>query len=123
MFDLSNLSFDKVLTWIKNNILVAVLVALVLLAFVASKQVSKMFRGKPKRRRRRTTTAATRTRATRTRATRTRATGSSSGKGYAAVGGGTIPFKYNKDGSVKKAWQVAGTVAAKQRMSRLRKNK
>ena len=44
-----------------------------------------------------------------------------SAKGYAAAGGGFIPLKYNKDGSVKKASQVAGTLAAKQKMAKLRK--
>ena len=45
----------------------------------------------------------------------------SSKKGYPKVGGGYIPFKKNKDGSIKKAWQVGGTVAAKSRMSKLRR--
>ncbi|MEA2065633.1 MAG: hypothetical protein U9O65_00800 [Thermotogota bacterium] len=57
-----------------------------------------------------------------TRTTRsTRST--SSGRGYAAVGGGTIPYRYNKDGTIKKAQFVAGTVAARNRMSKLRKMK
>lgn len=47
--------------------------------------------------------------------------GSGSRKGYPKVGGGYIPYKRNKDGSIKKAAFVAGTVAAKRRMSQIRK--
>jgi len=49
--------------------------------------------------------------------------GSSAGKGYPAAAGGYIPFKYNKDGTIKKAWQVGGTVAAKNRMRGLRRKR
>ena len=45
------------------------------------------------------------------------------GRGYPAAGGGYVPFKYNKDGSIKKAQFVAGTLAAKRRMATLRRKK
>lgn len=48
---------------------------------------------------------------------------STSGRGYPAAGGGYIPFKRNKDGSIKKAAFVGGTLAAKRRMAQLRKQR
>ena len=84
----------------------------------------KMFRGvfSPQRKRRRRATRKPIIRKVSSSKPRSRVS-RTGGAGYAAAGGGTIPYKYNKDGTVKKAWQVGGTLAAKQRMSRLRKKK
>jgi hypothetical protein len=46
-----------------------------------------------------------------------------SGKGYPKYGGGTIPFIYTKDGKLKQAKFVGGTVAAHNHMAHLRKNR
>lgn len=130
---------DKVMTWIKANILLALGIALAAI-FIFFPKILRgstrrvkhgpswyLQRGKPLPQRLIGKSGKPIPRSVGIRRANTqRASGGSSGgsaKGYAAVGGGTIPFKYNKDGSVKKAWQVAGTLAAKQRMSRLRKNR
>jgi hypothetical protein len=82
----------------------------------------KLFRRRAPRRRRRVVSKPA-ARRTSTRRTMPRSVGTSRGKGYPAAGGGTIPFKYNKDGTIKKAQFVAGTLAAKRRMATLRKNR
>ena len=122
---------DKIFTWIKSNMLLAGAGALALVLFMMPgifkaprKRVrhSRAYyakRSSPVRRIQRTKSGKPLPRSVGTR----RAGAGTSAKGYAAAGGGTIPFKYNKDGSVKKAWQVGGTVAAKQRMARLRRNR
>ena len=115
--------FDKIMTWIKSNVLMAALIGLVVIVVFFGSKVKRLLFGSSRRRRRRNpvTRSVTRTRSRRSlpRSVGTRA----NGKGYPAAGGGYIPFKYNKDGTIKKAWQVGGTVAAKSRMSRLRKAK
>lgn len=109
---------NKIITWVKANILLSVLLVMVALFFLGGRKLKRMVFGVRRRRKRRiSNTGGTRSGRTLPRSVNTRGRG----KGYPAVGGGTIPFKYNKDGTVKKAWQVAGTVAAKNRMSRLRK--
>jgi len=118
----------KIVNWIKSNYIVAGVIALVVFVLVSGKSVGRMFSGPRRRRRRVLRPATTRRRTVTRRRTRTnrkplpRSVGTRR-KGYPAAGGGTIPFKYNKDGTVKKAWQVGGTVAAKSRMSRLRKSR
>jgi len=115
-----NDTINKITAWIKNNVLIAVLVGLGVVFIFAGKYIKKFLFGTTRRRKRRTVTPARSPR----RRSLPRSVGTRpSGKGYPAAGGGTIPFKYNKDGTIKKAWQVGGTVAAKNRMSRLRKNK
>jgi hypothetical protein len=111
---------DKIMAWIKANKVITAVIALV--ALVAIPKTRKLIFGAPKRRRRRPVKIKSVSRGGKTK-TVTRNIAMPSGKGYAAAGGGIIPFKYNKDGSVKKAWQVGGTVAARQRMARLRRNK
>lgn len=119
---------EKIITWIKANIMLAV-IALVAVVFLFGKQLKKLLFGTTRRRRRRRplykTASVTRRRTRRTapRKALPRSVGTRRGNGYPAAGGGTIPYKYNKDGTIKKAWQVGGTLAAKQRMSRLRRNK
>ncbi len=113
------MDFNNILAWIKTNWIIAILVAVVGILIFFPKQIRKLMRGKPKRRRR--TVAKTKTITRGRTIPRSVGTKRSGSKGYAAAGGGVIPFKYNKDGSTKKAWQVGGTVAAKSRMSRLRK--
>lgn len=98
------------------------LIVVGLFAVLMPKTLKKLFA--TPRRRRRVIKNATRTR-TRRRKSLPRSVGTrkASGKGYPAAGGGYIPYKYNKDGTIKKAWQVGGTVAAKSRMRNLRKKR
>ena len=118
---------EKIITWVKANMLLAVglLFAVVILFF--GKGVKKILFGTRRVKHRRKlilTGPGTRTR-TRSRTMRRalpRSVGTGT-KGYPAAGGGYIPFKYNKDGTIKKARLVAGTVAAKSSMSRIRKNR
>lgn len=121
---------ERIFNFIKTNILLTALLAVVAVSVLFPRQFKKILGlSKPRRRRRprRVATVTRRRTTTRSRKPLPRSVGMSkarvSGKGYAAAGGGYIPLKYNKDGSTKKAWQVGGTLAAKQRMSRLRKNK
>jgi len=120
-------TIDKIIAFIKANFIISIIAGIMLILIFFGKQVSKIF-APPRRRRRRKAVTVTRTR-TRRRTNRRplpRSAGrkrpaTKSGKGYPAAGGGYIPFKYNKDGTSKKAWQVGGTLAAKQRMARLRR--
>jgi len=112
---------DKIITFIKNNWILAVLIVVGLFAVLMPKTVKKLF-ATPRRRRVIKTATRIRTRSTK-RIPRSVGTRKASGKGYPAVGGGYIPYKYNKDGTIKKAWQVGGTVAAKSRMRNLRKKR
>ncbi len=102
----------------ENKIVAGVLAGLILLFVTSKKARRRVFGSKPKRRRRKKAAKVTRRAAPRKTARR-----NVKAKGYAAAGGGTIPLQFNKDGSVKKAWQVRGTVAARQRMQRLRKSR
>jgi hypothetical protein len=124
--------FTKITTWIKANILLSVVIFVALVSIIFPKQLRKVFSGGRKRVKHRPGWSETHDRKGRllkpTKSGRQipRSAGkrkSSTGKGYPAAGGGYIPFKYNKDGTVKKAWQVGGTVAAKNRMARLRRNR
>ena len=112
---------NNIIAFLRQNLVMSILVALVALSLFFPKQLRRMFGGSVRRRRRKPVrrAAVSRTRKT-VRRSPIRSVG---GKGYPAAGGGYIPFAYNKDGSVKKAWQVAGTVAAKSRMSKLRRRR
>jgi hypothetical protein len=119
---------EKIMEFIKNNKIVAVIAVVALVLFTPLKKM--LFGSGARRRRRRPTIVKTVIRGNRARVTRrnvARKTAApvarSSAKGYAAPGGGTIPFKYNKNGTIKKAQFVAGTLAAKRRMASLRKNR
>jgi hypothetical protein len=121
---------DKVVAWFKANKTVGIIIILVVIFVFFGRQVKKLFGTRRIRHRRykaiKTTVRRIRRAAIprKMRKSLPRSVGvRSSGKGYPAAGGGYIPFKYNKDGTVKKAWQVGGTLAAKHRMSRLRKAK
>lgn len=117
----------KIFDWIKANMLLAIGIAIVLVVFVFGKPLKRIFFGTHRVKHRKSyyithpVKHRSITRQMRKPLPRSVGTHKASGKGYPAAGGGYIPFKYNKDGSVKKAWQVGGTVAAKARMSRLRK--
>ena len=122
----------NILTWIKNNILLAIGIAVLLLVLFFGKNVRRLFFGS-RRVKHRPGYHLTHTRSGKLIEHRSirrvshkpipRSVGlhKISGKGYPAPGGGHIPFKYNKDGTIKKAWQVAGTLAAKNRMKKLRR--
>ena len=111
--------FTKIIALARHNWIITALVGFFLFVTVFRKQAARLFRTAPRRRRRRTATRPVRR--SPVRRSPVRRSPATSRRGYPAAGGGTIPFKYNKDGTVKKAWQVGGTLAAKQRMSRLRK--
>jgi hypothetical protein len=123
---------ENIMTWIRANKTLAIIGGLIA-AVIFFKPLRKMVFGSPTRRRRRPVKVKTVIRGNRVRSVKRggtksgkpipRSAGRSNGRGYPKAGGGYIPFKRNKDGSIKKAWQVAGTVAAKQRMARLRRNK
>lgn len=113
---------NKVIAWIKANMVISIIIVLGVL-FLFGKQLKRMLFGFPRRKKRKLTTSiktGTARIQTRNKKPLPRSVGT---KGYPAPGGGYIPFRYNKDGTVKKAWQVSGTVAAKSRMSRLRRLK
>jgi hypothetical protein len=116
-----------ILTWIKNNILLSLGIGLVLIIVFFGTGVKKLFGGRLRIRHRRKVYATPRRRTRRTSKTMRRSlprsvgTQRASGKGYPKVGGGYIPFKRNKNGSIKKAQFVSGTVAAKRRMAALRR--
>lgn len=114
---------EQIINYIKENWILSAVVGLFAALLIFPKTMRKMFGGKTRRRRRRTARRTTARRTTARRTTARRTTARVTGKGYAAAGGGYIPLKFNKNGTPKKAWQVAGTVAAKQRMSRLRKKR
>jgi hypothetical protein len=116
-------TFDKVMAWIKANALLSIVILLGIVFVFFGRQAKRLLFGTRRIRHRRPVALKSRTRSRRTmRKALPRSVGvRASGKGYPAAGGGYIPFKYNKDGTVKKAWQVGGTLAAKSRMSRLRK--
>lgn len=117
-----------IVTWIKNNIMLAALIAIGVVFLLLSRTGKRLFSG---RRRvvhhRIKSLSAPRTRIRRfsrkMRKPIPRSVGmqKAAGKGYPKVGGGYIPFKHNKDGSIKKAAFVSGTVAAKRRMAQLRR--
>jgi len=125
--------FDKIFGFIKTNYIISALVVIVFVFLF----FPRLFKGLAGRKRikhrpgwkfaKSNPRAITKPRKRRTGGTRSgkpipRSVGTrSSKKGYPKAGGGYIPFKKNKDGSIKKAWQVGGTVAAKSRMSKLRR--
>jgi hypothetical protein len=123
---------SSIFTWIKEHILISIGIGLLLVVLLFSRQLKKMFLGTHRVKHRpgyslthsrsgKLLTGSDRPRSKRSHGPLPRSVGTHKGNGYPAAAGGTIPFKYNKDGTIKKAWQVAGTVAAKQRMHRLRK--
>jgi hypothetical protein len=115
-----------ILTWIKNNILLAVGIAIVIVILFFGTGLKRMFR--PHRVHHRRRISVTPRRKTyrslvwKMRKSFPRSVGmhKASGRGYPKAGGGYIPFKRNKNGTIKKAAFVSGTVAAKRRMSHLR---
>jgi hypothetical protein len=122
---------DKIINWIKNNVMLFIIIAVaaVFLFF------PRMFRGilgtSHKRRhhknyilkRHYSAPGKRRVRTNRKPIPRSVGLHKISGRGYPKAGGGYIPFKHNKDGSIKKAQFVAGTLAAKRRMASLRKQR
>ncbi|MGD0340268.1 MAG: hypothetical protein ABSA76_00970 [Bacteroidales bacterium] len=120
-------------TWIKNNILLSAGIALLLIVFLFGRKLKHILFGSHRVKHRPgyslthsrsgrllTTPYHGHSSTHRPHGSLPRSVGTHKGNGYPAAAGGTIPFKYNKDGTIKKAWQVAGTVAAKHRMSKLR---
>jgi len=132
---------ENLIAIIKKNWIIAAIVGIILALILFPRQVKRMFNPTRRKRRRLSYPAAVSRRSQRRRIRRRlprsvgmlprsgrrlpRSVGTKrvSSKGYPAAAGGYIPFKYNKDGSVKKAWQVGGTVAARNRMRGLRRKK
>ena len=122
--------FTKVLTWIKANMIISIVIALVVVVFFFGKTLKKLFFGTHHKRPRHYAlkqVSDTRTLSRRnSRKPLPRSVSmhkAGSGQGYPKYGGGYIPFKRNKDGSIKKAKFVGGTVAAHNYMHSLRKNR
>jgi hypothetical protein len=121
---------EKIKTWITGNPVMAIGAAIVALFLLMPKMRRKLFKSAPRRRRRAKIKTVIRGNRMRTASRRpakrpaaARSAAPAGRKGYAAAGGGTIPFKYNKNGTIKSAQFVAGTLAAKRRMASLRKNR
>lgn len=115
----------KIFDWIKANILLAIGgLILILFLFVPSFRHIILPRRRVHHRRHIIRTVRHRI-GRRSRAPLPRSVGMHkiSGRGYPKYGGGHIPFKHNKDGSIKKAKFVAGTVAAHNYMRSLRRNR
>jgi hypothetical protein len=112
---------DKIVTWIKNNIVLSIGVGLVLLIIVMTGGLKKIFSTRKRVHHRPEYYANKRAKAAKGKKMHGSLPRSVGGKGYPAAGGGYIPFVHNKDGSIKKAQFVGGTLAAKRRMSALRK--
>jgi hypothetical protein len=116
-----------ILALIKKNWIIALVVFAVIVFMIFPRQFKRLFSSPRRHHRKRVTVKQSITRIrskTKSGKPIPRSAGrrpGGSNKGYPAAGGGYIPFKYNKDGSVKKAWQVGGTIAAKNRMSKLRR--
>jgi hypothetical protein len=118
---------STVITWIKNNILISVGIGLVIVILFFGTGLKKIFRPRRVYHRRssvsRIGVARSRNKTMRRSLPRSVGTLKASGRGYPKVGGGYIPFKRNKNGTVKKAQFVGGTVAARNRMARLRRSR
>lgn len=93
-------TFDKIFTWIKGNLLIAIggAVVITLLFF------PKLFKGTTRRRRRRVT--------------------------YRAASGRRLPRSvgrrrkvYTKGGKAKKPWQIKGSLAARRHMAQIRRRR
>ena len=118
---------DKIINWIRTNVMLFVILAIAAV-FIFFPRMFRGLLGGPRRRRRHRIVKQTVHRRRTTRSNRKplpRSVGMHkvSGRGYPKAGGGYIPFKRNKDGSIKKAQFVAGTLAAKRRMASLRKQR
>jgi hypothetical protein len=116
--------FQKAMTWIKANMLISIIIGIVILITFFGRTLKKLFFGvrRVKHRRPKLITIRRRSASRTMKRSLPRSVGihKASGKGYPKAGGGYIPFKRNKNGTIKKAWQVGGTVAAKSRMRKLR---
>jgi len=115
---------NNIIDWIKKNTLIVIGLATVVILLFFGKSLKRFIAPhRVKHRRKISPTIHRRRKTTRTnRRPIPRSVGlhKRSGKGYPAAGGGYIPFKYNKDGTIKKAQFVGGTLAAKHKMSLLR---
>jgi len=124
--------FDKIIGFVKTNWIISALVVLVFVFLIFPKQVKRIFGGRPHAdswytkaaREKRVLKKAGKTKSkTKSGKALPRSAGKGSGKGYPKVGGGFVPFVKNKDGSIKKAAFVSGTIAARNRMKKIRKMK
>ena len=111
---------------LKRYWVLSILAVVLIFGGLFGKPLRRMFA--PARRKRRRSVKPVARRRTRTRINRRplpRSVGTrrAKGRGYPKAGGGYIPYKKNKDGSIKKAAFVAGTLAAKRRMASLRKRR
>jgi hypothetical protein len=94
--------FDNLMIWIKANVLIFVIILVVGLFLLFPRQLKKLFRGAPRRRRHTVALAAPRRKLPR------------------SVG---APKQYSKSGKVKKPWQIKGSEAARRHMAKIRRMK
>jgi hypothetical protein len=116
---------EKLITWVKANLLL-VIAGLVVVAVLFIKPVKRFVFGAPRRKVVRRVSVSTRSAIVRRPATKSNnkpLPRSVNTKGYPKYGGGFIPFVRNKDGSIKKAKFVSGTLAAHNYMKNLRKSR
>lgn len=122
--------FAEISAWLKakpGNWIIAVAVVLGVILIFFGRQVRKLFGHRRIKHRRYVPLRSSRIRhrSERMRKPLPRSVGmhKASGRGYPKVGGGHIPFKRNKNGTIKNAKFVGGTVAAKNYMAKLRRNR
>lgn len=116
----------KITDWIKANFIIAIIVGLALIYFLFWKQIKRLISPVRRVHHRRHIKALPAKRRRLVRVNRKplpRSVGlhKASGRGYPKAGGGFISFKRNKNGTIKNAKFVAGTVAAKNYMAKLRR--
>lgn len=117
----------KVTTWVKANLYLAIGIALTIIILLFGRSLKRLFGVRRRVRHRRPAKSIRIVRRSpglraKNRKPLPRSVGMSraSGRGYPKYGGGYIPFKRNKNGSIKKAKFVSGTVAAHNYMRKLR---
>ncbi len=119
---------DKLILWFKANKAVGIVLILAVIMIFFGRQVKSLLFVKRRIRHRRTKmiqfSPGVRHGSRKMREPLPRSVGMHKTRGgYPKYGGGIVPFKRNKDGSIKKAKFVAGTVAAHNYMRSLRKNR
>jgi hypothetical protein len=90
------MDFTKILTWIKSNVWLSVIIGLIAVVLFFPKVISKLF-GSSSRKRRRTI------------------------KPVIRIGRRKVKRQYNRSGKAKKPWQIKGSEAARRHMAKLRR--
>ena len=92
--------FDNLIVWIKANVLIFVIILAVALFLLFPRQLKKLIRGAPRRRRHTVAAAIPRRKLPRSVGTQK---------------------QYSKSGKVKKPWQIKGSEAARRHMAKIRR--